>query len=245
MQKRIIKSVPSLTIAIPAFNEEKNIEIVLKDILHDAPKYLSNYEVIIVDDGSTDKTGMIAASYAKKYKNIRVFHQKNKGYGAAMLRGIRAARKDFVCYMAADGQFLLKDMQYCIPLMKEADLILGARGSRADYSTYRLILSYGYLILLRILFDIRFQDINWLTIWRTKEVQKLHIDSKGVFLLAEIVVRFQQKRLVVVEAPSFYRPRKFGQEKNSKPSIAMRTLLDACKLWFKINIFDKGGLLVA
>ena len=230
---------PSLTIAIPAYNEEESIGMVIKNILRDGPKYLSDFEIVIIDDGSTDKTGDIAERFAKKDKRGRVVHQPNGGYGNAMLRGIREARKEFVAYMPADGQFLVQDMRYCLPHMKHADLILGARGSRADYTTYRLILSYSYLIILRILFGITYQDINWLTIWRTKKVQKLSISSRGIFLLAEIVVRFQKKGLRIVEAPSFYRPRKGGQVKNAKLSIAMRTFMDTVRCWFTLAILKK------
>lgn len=236
MQKDIKQKLPSLTIAIPAYNEETNLEWVLKNTLEKAPQYLSDYEIVVINDGSKDKTGKIADKFAKKYREVRVVHQENKGYGEAMLRGIKEAKKKFVAYMPADGQFLVEDMKYCLPYMREADLILGARGSRADYTVYRLILSYTYLVILRLLFGITFQDVNWLNIWRTKEVQKLKVQSRGIFLLAEIVVRFRKKGLKVVEAPSFYRPRTAGKAKNAKLSLAFQTLVDAIKLWFSFRL---------
>lgn len=234
MHKKI-KLLPGLTIAIPAYNEEENLGWVVKNIIKEAPEYLGDYEIVIVDDGSTDRTGIVADKLEKHYKQVRVIHQPNGGYGVAMLRGIAEAKKEFVCYMPADGQFLVRDMQFCLPYMREADLILGARGSRADYTTYRLILSYTYLIVLRVLFGITFQDVNWLTIWRTKIVQKLPVISRGIFMLAEIVVRFQKKGLRVVEAPSFYRPRRSGQVKNAKFSIALQTLIDALRVCVKLR----------
>lgn len=237
MSKRV--RLPSLTIVIPAYNEEKNLAFVLKDIIKDASSFLSDYEILIIDDGSIDKTGEIADQFSRKYKQIKVIHQENGGYGKAMLNGIKEAKKDFVAYMPADGQFLLRDMQFCLPYMKEADLILGARGSRADYSLYRLIISYAYLIVLRALFGVAFQDVNWLNIWNRKKVQKIKIDSQGVFILAEIVIRFQKKGLRVVEAPSFYRPRKSGRAKNAKLSIVIRTFFDAVSLWFKLSVLQK------
>lgn len=231
MRQSIAKKLPSLTIAIPAYNEEGSLGWVIRNILKEAPQFLVDYEIVIIDDGSTDKTGVIADQYAQKYPFIRVVHQQNKGYGEAMLRGINEAKKTFVAYMAADGQFLLRDMQFCLPYMREADLILGARGSRADYTTYRLILSYTYLIILRMFFGITYQDVNWLNIWRTKEVQKLRVTSRGIFMLAEIVIRFKKKGLRIVEAPSFYRPRRAGSVKNARFSIAIRTLIDAIRLY--------------
>jgi len=235
MSKKLKEKLPSLTIAIPAYNEDQNLEWVIKNTLQVAPNYLSDFEVLIVDDGSTDLTGKIADEFTLANKKVRVVHQRNKGYGEAMLKGIKEAKKEYVAYMPADGQFLVEDMKYCLPLMKDADLILGTRGSRADYSVYRLIISYTYLIVLRILFGISFQDVNWLNIWNTKKVKSLKIDSRGVFLLGEIVIRFQKKGYKILEGSSYYRTRMGGRPKNSKLSIALRTLYDACKLWFKLK----------
>lgn len=238
MQKKLINNLPSISIVIPAFNEEENLKWVVENILSDAPLYLNEFEIIIVDDGSKDNTGKIADALGKKDKRIYVIHQINKGYAEAMLAGIKEAKKEFVAYLPADGQFLLKDMQFCLPYMNEADLILGARGSRADYTLYRLILSYTYLILLKMFFNINFQDVNWLNIWKTKEIKNLKISSRGIFLLAEIVIRFQKKGLRVIEAPSFYRPRRGGQAKNAKLSIAFKTFMDTLKFWFTFKLLN-------
>src|SRR6266404_1275379 len=138
----------SITIAIPAYNEEENISLVIKDTLKKLPKYFKDYEVIVVDDGSKDKTGEIADKLAKKNKHLRVIHQKNEGYSGAMFAGIKAAKKDYVAYMPADGQFLVDDMRHCfVEGIGSSDLILGYRGGRQDYATRRVIFSYGYLLL--------------------------------------------------------------------------------------------------
>lgn len=231
MSKKIKETIPSLSIAIPAYNEEENLDFVLKNTLETAPKFLSDFEVLIIDDGSTDKTGNIADAFSKKYSKIRVIHQKNKGYGATMLTGIQEAKKEFVAYMPADGQFLVEDMVKCFFYMNKADLILGYRGYRTDYSVYRLILSYSYLFLLRLLFGLRYKDVNWLNIWRTKEVKNLKVRSRGVFMLAEIILLFKEKGLRIVEAPSFYRIRKSGKVKNAKLPVAIQTLIDLLEYW--------------
>lgn len=229
---------PSITIAIPAYNEEENIEFVVGDSLTTLPKYFKDYEVLVVDDGSRDKTGQIANRLVKKNKNLRVIHQPNGGYSKAMLTGIRNAKKDFVAYLPADGQYLVKDMAKMYLLMEESDIVLGYRGIRKDYNSYRKVLSYGYLIFLWLLFGISVKDLNGPTIWRTKEVQKLKrvysVDSKGVFILAEIVARFKRKGLRISEAPSVYRARRAGAVKNTKFKVVRDTFSDAFKLWWKI-----------
>lgn len=235
MQKKLKEKLPSLTIAIPAYNEEQNLEWIIKNTLKEAPRYLADFEILIVDDGSTDSTGKIADKLAKNHKQVRVIHKKNSGYGETMLVGIRKARKEFVCYMPADGQFLVGDMRNCFYRMLDSDLIFGYRGRRSDYTIYRLILSYGYLFLLRILFGMKYRDVNWLNIWRTKLVQGINISSRSVFILAEIGIRFKRKGFRIAQAPSFYRIRRGGKVKNAKPSVALRTFIDVVKFFSKKN----------
>lgn len=222
---------PSITIAIPAYNEEENIEWVTKDTLKCLPKYFRDYEVIIIDDGSTDKTGEIADKLANRDSHLRVIHQPNGGYSRAMLTGIMAAKKEFVAYMPADGQFLVDDMRHCFEKLNDNDLVLGYRGSRPDYTLKRIIFSYGYLLLLLFLFGIRWIDVGWVNIWRTKEVQKLKLNAGGgIFILTEIVVRFMRKGLRIDEAPSYYHIRKSGEVKNAKMKVVRDTFLSALKL---------------
>lgn len=227
---------PSITIAIPAYNEEENISFVLRDTLKKLPKYFKKYEVIVIDDGSTDKTGIIADKFAKKDKHLRVIHQKNKGFSNAILVGIKSSKMDFVAYMPADGQFLVDDMRHCFGELKTADLILGYRGGRTDYTTKRIFYSYGYLLLLLMLFNIKYMDIGWVHIWKTKKAQKVKLSALGgIFILTEIVVRFNQKKYSIIEAPSYYHPRIGGEVKNAKFKVVFMTFVSAIKLWSELK----------
>lgn len=227
----------SITITIPAFNEEESIAFVVKNSLRDLPKYFNDYEIVIVDDGSTDKTGEIADQLAKKNKRVRVVHQKNNGYSSAVLAGIKTATKEYVAYVPADGQFLVADMRHCFEEIGKADLILGYRGGRQDYTTRRVIFSYGYLLLLLFLFDIKYMDVGWVNIWRTNKVQKMKLTcSQGIFILTEILVRFKKKGLKIVEAPSYYHPRLGGEAKNAKLKVVFKTFLSALKLCCEIKL---------
>jgi len=231
------KKRPSITIAIPAYNEEENIEFIVKNTLKTLPKYFKDYEVVVVDDGSSDKTGKIADRLSKKNKHLKVIHQPNGGYSQAMLTGIKAATKEFVAYMPADGQFLVDDMRHCFEIMKESDLVLGYRGGRSDYATRRIFFSYGYLLLLLILFDIKYMDVGWVNIWRTKKVQKLKLTAVGgIFILTEILIRFKNLGLKIAEAPSYYHPRIKGEVKNAKMKVVLKTFLNALKLWWQLKL---------
>lgn len=228
----------SITIAIPAYNEEENIQWVVQDCLEDLPRYFSDFEILVVDDGSRDKTGKICDRLTKKYKQVRVIHQVNGGYSKAMSVGIQNAKKKFVAYLPADGQYYVRDMDQMFPLMEKSDLVLGYRGIRQDYNFYRQLISYGYLFMLRLMFGIGVKDLNGPTIWRTSQVKKMgeiySVKSKGVFILAEIVARFKKKGLRITEAPSIYRARLGGMVKNAKFSVVRDTFTDAFSVWIRM-----------
>lgn len=222
---------PSITIVIPVYNEEDNIAWVIRDTLKTLPTYFKDWEVIAVNDGSQDKTEKILDRLSSQNTKLKVIHQKHGGYSKAMLTGIKTAKKDYISYMPADGQFLVSDMRHCFMIMSENDLVLGYRGSRPDYTAKRMIFSYGYLLLLLLLFGIRWIDVGWVNIWKRKEVQKLKLrGTGGIFILTEIVVKFIRKGLKISEAPSYYHIRSKGEVKNAKLQVVFNTFLSALKL---------------
>lgn len=230
------KKYPSISIIIPAFNEEGNIEWVIKDTLKSLPVFFKDFEIMVIDDGSKDSTGKIIDTLSQNNKYIKVIHQKNGGYSKAMLTGIQKASKEFTAYMPADGQFLIEDMRHCFEVMRNNDLVLGYRGGRPDYTTYRMILSYGYLLLLALLFNFKYIDVGWVNIWNTKKLQKLKLEGAGgIFILTEIVVKFQKLGYKIVEAPSYYRVRRSGEVKNAKFNVVKDTLFNALILWVKLK----------
>lgn len=233
------KHLPSLSIVIPAYNEEDNLEWLVKDMLKDAPKLgLTDLEIVIVDDGSTDKTSKIADNLAKERKAVRAIHKENGGYCSALLAGIKEAKKDYIAYFPADGQTLMRDISKCIPLLGKVDLVLGDRGERLDYSSYRMFISYVYLILLRIFYGNPYRDINWFHIWKKEKIQNMKLTSKGIFILAEIVIRFRDKKYLIKEASVPYRSRMGGETKNAKLSIAWQTLGDLLRFWIKTHLLN-------
>lgn len=223
---------PNLSIVIPAYNEEESLGYVVTDTLNDLPKHVRDYEVIIVDDGSTDNTSIIARAFERRNSHVRVIHQKNSGFSKAMITGIAVARMQYVAYMHAGGQDLVRDMVNCINIMSKYDLVLGIRGKRIDYNLYRLALSFGAQILYRALFGITNEDVHWVYIWKTRKVQKLKLDPKGgIFLLVESLIKFKRKGYKIGEASAPYRPRYGGDNKNTSLKVIWATFRSMMKLW--------------
>jgi len=225
---------PSLSIVIPVYNEERSLEYVLSDTLKNLPNIVRTFEIIVVNDGSIDKTREIAESFSKKSRRVRVINKHHGGFSKALLSGVKVANKEYVCYMQGDGQDLVRDMVNCFKIMQNYDLVLGVRGKRIDYDFSRLVLSYGALILYRLLFRVNYEDVHWVYIWKTKEIQKLKLNpNAGMFTLVESLIKFRRKGLSIGEAESPYRPRYAGASKNVGFDVVKQTLNGIYDLWWK------------
>ncbi len=225
----------NLTIVVPCFNEEQSLEDTIKTNSNDANRILKNFEIIIVDDGSTDNTPKIASALSKKDSNIQlVTHKKNLGLGAAILTGARVAKYDLITYLPGDGQVYLGDIVSGLKKAKDADLVLTYRKERSDYNVYRKLLSWGLTQLLRILFGLKYKDYNWVHIYKKSIFSKLEIESKGVFFLGEIVIKAHKQGMKILEAESIYRPRRSGFSKTAKLRTVVNAFFDLSRIWYKI-----------
>jgi len=221
-----------LTIIIPCLNEGLDLEDTIKTNIEDAKKYLSNFEIVIVNDGSTDDTLTIAERLAKSYSNIRIVtHKKNLGLGSSILSGAKIARYDLVTYLPGDGQVYIRDIIAGLQKARKADLVLTYRKSRRDYTLYRKFLSWCLTILIRILFGLKYRDYNWVHIYKKIIFSKVEIKSNGVFFLGEIVIKAHKQGMKIVEAESMYRPRRSGVSKTAKLRIALRAFFDLLSIW--------------
>ena len=142
----------SLSVILPAFNEAANVPVLLERALAIMPNISNDFEVILVDDGSTDATAAAAQPYVDaEHPRVRlVRHVRNLGYGAAIRTGFAHASKDLVFYTDADNQFDLAELEYFVPLIDQHDVVIGFRVYRYD-SVMRCIVSWCYNRLVGIL----------------------------------------------------------------------------------------------
>lgn len=239
MAKQIIKM--SLSIIVPVFNEEDGVEEAVKQIYRDissnpVKKIVGAYEVIVVDDGSTDKTGKILKNVKRKFKDLNIVrHRVNQGLGASIVTGIKYSTKEYVTYLPADGQAFLREIYKGLLIARTADLVLTYRGVREDYNVYRHMLSNVLMIFMKIFFNLSFKDYNWVHIYRRRIFDSIKIKSKGVFFLGEVVARVNAEGFKILEAEASYNPRSTGVSKNARFSVALRTLRDLISLWWDLK----------
>ena len=230
---------PLVTVVVPCFNEEETLEPTLNElcgVLNDAP---FTWEVLVVDDGSRDGSATITTRYAETTEpRVGLLrHRINQGSGQAIWTGIQAGRGKYVIYVPADGQFDHGEIPMYVAAAEDgADIVIGHRLSRDDYTLYRRASSFVFLQLCNNLFDHQFQDVNWVHLWRREIFDRFEPRSRGVFFLEEILVRTRASGGRVVEVPSVYRPRQGGKAKGGRPTVILKTIYEMLVLWTETKL---------
>ena len=188
---------PELSIFFPFWNEQDNIEKVVKKAIPVAEKLAEKWEIIMVDDGSSDKTLEIAKRLASQDKRlIAVSHEKNRGYGAALKTGFEKARYEFVVFNDGDGQFDFSESSRFIEKINKADIVIGFRKKRLD-NPFRHILMNLLKIWDFVFFGFRFKDIDCGFKFFRKEalLEIMPFKSEGAMITTEILARAKRKKL--------------------------------------------------
>lgn len=219
MKKRPI----SLSIFFPAYNEEANIAASVAQAETVAKTITDTYEIIVVNDGSQDKTGAIADTLAAENPHIRVVHHApNQGYGAAVWSGIQAARYDYVFFTDADLQFDLSELTKLVAYVPKYRVVLGYRAKRRD-PFMRLLNAKGWNLLNRFLFGLKVKDIDCaFKLFERKLLQDLPLKSRGAMLSAELLIHLQRRGTVFKEVPVTHLPRTWGSPTGAEPKVILR-----------------------
>lgn len=228
--------VPQLSIFFPFWNEEKNIENVIIKAISVAEKVAQKWEIIIVDDGSSDRTLDIAKRLTKEFKNVRlVSHQPNRGYGAALKDGFRSASYNIVAFIDGDGQFDFSQVTKFLEKMEDADIVIGYRKKRRDNIT-RHTLMYLLKAWDLVFFGLYFKDIDCgFKMFRREALDAIMpLQSEGAMITTEILVKARLKRLRIVEVEVLHYPRKYGDQSGGNLYVVIRAILESFTLWWNI-----------
>lgn len=221
-----------VSLIMPALNEEAGIERALSEA-HAALSELGyQFEIIVVDDGSNDRTAPLVEQAASIRPTVRLLrHERNQGYGAALRTGFEAARYDLVAFTDADGQFYLEDLERLVDLTDRYPIVAGFRLDRQD-SRRRRFFSWGYNKLVRFLLGTGVRDCDCaLKVFRREALGYLLPDSSGFLVNAEMLCRARRLSLAIAEVGVRHRPRRNGYSKVSLFDIP-RTLLKLLPMWW-------------
>lgn len=229
---------PYLSVIIPAYNEEQNIKNTVKEVCHALNQINITYEMIIVDDGSKDNTGKIIDELSRQNERIKsIHHPENRGPGSGIFTGIKYGSGEFIIFIPADLAINPLDISKYIESGKTADVIIGLRSDRRDYSFFRKIISYVNIYLIRLLFRMKEHQFNYINMYRRSIFNHIKIESQSVFITAEIIIKAKYAGFRLKEVKISYVPRAFGKSSTGSIKVITQTFLDMMKLWLK---FVKG-----
>jgi glycosyltransferase involved in cell wall biosynthesis len=216
----------TLSVFFPAYFDEGNIgKVVDKAVEVLESLKLKDYEVIIIEDGSPDKTGEVADALAVKHEKVRVIHHvKNMGYGATLKDGFTSAKMDYVFYTDGDNQFDLNELKKFIAMLPFTDIVVGYR-KKKQYSLYRKFTSLSYNYLLKLIFGLDYWDIDCaFKVFPTKLFKEIKIDSVDAFIDAEIMLKAHLHGYKTVEMGVTHLPRVDGVSTGARPSVIFGTI---------------------
>jgi glycosyltransferase involved in cell wall biosynthesis len=199
----------SLTIFVPAYNEEENLKDAVKKYDRIVRKIMPDYEIIIFDDGSADKTGEIADRLARDNKKVRVVHNRvNKGLGYNFRRSVRLARKNYYIFLTGEGESDEGSIRNMLGQVGKADIIIGYVGNFHIRAWYRRWISKSYTHLLNALFGLHLVYFNGQTIFRTKDLRSIKMTTDSFAFNAEALIRLLKsgKGYTYMAVPYIVRP---------------------------------------
>jgi glycosyltransferase involved in cell wall biosynthesis len=237
MKKMLDKSI---SLVLPMYNE---IEYLPKAI--DAAKSIlgeltTDYEIIIVDDASTDGSGKLADNLSKSWNRIKVIHHdKNRKLGGALKTGFSCATKEVIIYTDIDLPFDLSRLKEIMPLISVSDVVIGYRKGKRE-SVVRVFYSWIYNNLINFIFRLNIKDVNFaLKIFKREILNNMQLKSEGSFINAEFLAKAKKLGVSIKETSVEYQFRTYGISRLSTPLVICKILYEMIKFYPEITLFSK------
>jgi len=221
--------VRELSVVLPAYNEEANVEAVVRHCVDYLDSRGIDYELLVVNDGSHDRTGAILDGLVAQVPRLRpLHHPQNRGYGAALRTGFDAAQKRFVFYMDGDGQFDIRDLDVILPLVTDDDhIVTGYRIERRDPFVRRLNAKLFGGFLVRVMLGVRVRDLNCAFKLIPKKVfDHITLESTGALINAELYGRAVRSGFPIKEVGVHHYPRTAGVQTGAHLSVILRAFYE-------------------
>jgi len=222
---------PAVSVIVPAYNEERLLESSIRALRKTLDDIKVEAEIILVDDGSSDRTGSIAELLARALPQVRVYHQDNKGIGGAFLAGAALARGEYLILWPVDMPAAPDDFAPYVAEFGHADVIVGCRSRRVGYTPLMRLNAWIYPRLVKLLFGLRVRDVNWIHAYRRTTFLRIKLTQEGIPMLAEALVRLRDAGASFAEVDVVMKPREHGVASASRPKVMWETLTGLFSFW--------------
>ncbi|MEE8390091.1 MAG: glycosyltransferase family 2 protein [Anaerolineae bacterium] len=217
----------SLSIVLPAYNEEENAASAVEQVSAVAQELGVDYEIILVNDGSADRTGEIGRELEQRIPNFRlVEHYPNRGYGGSLKAGFAAATKDLIAFTPADKQFDFSEITRLLERLDEADIVSGYRADRQDHFI-RKFNAFGWNLVVRLLFGRLCRDIDCgFKLFRREILDRVTIVSDGAMIDTEFLAGAKARGYRIVDVPVTHLPRVAGESTGANFRVIVKAFRD-------------------
>jgi len=230
-----LEKIKEITVFFPCYNEENNITGLVEQTVQILNEIAEDYQIIIVNDGSTDQTAEVAEELSARFENVELInHANNKGYGVALKTGFLNSKKDLVFYTDGDNQFDINELPKLIPLSKKYDIVSGYRIKRQD-PFIRKINAGIYNIVLFLLFGLNIRDVDCaFKLYKRELFEKIDLISDGALIDAEILIKAKKLGYSIGQTGVNHYPRTAGEQTGANVNVIFRAFKEILKLRMKI-----------
>lgn len=228
-----------ISVFFPCYNDEYTIGRLIDEAVEIVSGLTDDYEVIVIDDGSTDGSRAILKKYEKKYPKIfkPIYHTKNRGYGGALRSGFAKASKDLIFYTDGDGQYDVKELPLLFLLMtRDVNFVNGIKMERQDFA-YRIIAGNFYALCMRWAFLLPIFDVDCdFRLIRRSLLEKVNLKSNSGSICVELVKKAEEAGAKFRQVSVHHYPRIHGQSQFFRPRRLFKTFSELVPLWFNLMV---------
>lgn len=204
-----ITHLPGLSLVLPAYNEETSLRSSVQSALAQLPRFADRFEILIINDGSTDRTGELGETMAREDSRVSVYHNPiNLNVGASVLIGLSLAKHEFVLHNGMDLPFHYEDLGKMTEQIRDADIVVAVRRDLRAHPPWNRMMSRVHHALVRGLFATRIRDLNFVQLYRRGVLKQITVKARSpAFVTAELLLRAERAnfRIRQVEVPFWKR----------------------------------------
>ena len=230
-----------LSVFFPAYNDSGTIASLVITARRAARRVTSDFEIIVVNDGSADATLEIARELARAYPEVRIVdHERNRGYGGALRSGFAASSKELIFYTDGDGQYDPSELETLWRAMRDdVDLVNGYKISRSD-PLHRIVIGRLYHYVVTVLFGLRVRDVDCdFRLMRRSIFDRVRLEKNSGVICLEMMKKIHDAHFRIAEVPVHHYHRAYGKSQFFNFRRIVRTAIDVAKLWFQLVVVGR------